>query len=512
MPTSTSLWGNQRIPIIMVSGAVNSGKSLFGVTIDENCRLPSSEVEPTTIAFDQEGSLDSYAGGLNFEHKDTRAAIDAGVHNRVVTPESNDPRWLRILKEKADCGNSPSASLFRAWYLSMLSIPPGRYRVGIVDTFTPLQEGLIDWLRRHPEAFGRSAAEYTKAASMFLWPDVKSMLSHILSTDCRLRFETFVMTVHLKNEWADGKKTKNKIAEGLDVLEKLATLHIELDRSPKAKGKEAPKVPAGILKKERLVVFGKTAADDRPVLPPRIPECTPDAIRAYIANPPDFSKLAAAERLPEPAKLSEDERLAVQQQIAQFQAEAEQSKLSALELAKQAAAAGNADTRSQPPATAPPAEDPQPALASDREQQEIMGLLRELFETGAHACEWFSAQTNVNSPAQLPASEAEDVLSKLLKMKHDKDMAAMPVLPPAEKEPALPTNGRATQEQRDRIRDLSMKLYSQGAMAENAKFLQSLGYNSANSLSFQQAADRIAALEGMLNPAAQTVKEDEIPF
>ena len=56
--------------------------------------------------------------------------------------------------------------MFRAWYLSLIQVPAGKYSVGMCDTFTPLQEGLIDWLKRHPEAFGRSMAEYTKASSM----------------------------------------------------------------------------------------------------------------------------------------------------------------------------------------------------------------------------------------------------------------------------------------------------------------------------------------------------------
>ena len=108
---SNDLWGGMRIPIIMFSGPVNSGKTLAGLTIDPNCRKPAAEVQPTTLVYDQEGSSDPYVGGLNFEHKDTRAAVGAGVHNRVLIPAATDPRWLRILKEKADCNDSPSASM-----------------------------------------------------------------------------------------------------------------------------------------------------------------------------------------------------------------------------------------------------------------------------------------------------------------------------------------------------------------------------------------------------------------
>ena len=255
---SNEQWSGQRIPIVMISGPVNSGKTLFLLTIDANCRKPVAEVQPTTLVYDQEGSAEPYVGGLNFEWKDTRAAVAAGVHREVVKADAADPRWLKLLKESADCNDSPAASMFRAWYLSILKVEPGRYVIGGCDTFTPLQDGMVDWLRRHPEAFGRTVNEYTKASSMFLWPDVKAMLANILTIDCRLRFQTFVLNVHLKNEWSGGSKTGKQVAEGLDVLEKLATLHLELDRSPNEKCKEAPRVPSAIVKKDALrAVFGR---------------------------------------------------------------------------------------------------------------------------------------------------------------------------------------------------------------------------------------------------------------
>ena len=226
--------------------------------------------------------------------------------------------------------------MFLAWYLDLLKIEKGQYRVGITDTFTPLQEGLIEWLRLHPEAFGRSVAQYDKAASMFLWPDVKSVLSYILATDCRLRFETFVMNVHLKNEWKHGGKTGQRIAEGLDVLSKLATLHIELDRTPPAKGKEVPPCAKGIARKERLIRFGAVSDDDKPILPPFLEQATPAKIREYILNPPDFEKLKPGERMPEES-LTDDEKLLIQQDISRNNAEAATAELSRVDRMKLAA-------------------------------------------------------------------------------------------------------------------------------------------------------------------------------
>ena len=290
------LWGGTKIRIIVLSGEINSGKSLFPLFIDPACRVPKGETDPTTIIFDQEGSAETYAGSLNFKWFDTRAAVFDGVHRQIVPAGSNDPKWLKLLKTKADVNDSPAASMFRAAYLSMLSIEPGKYQVMAYDTFTPIQEGMIAWLRKHPEAFDRTKNQYEKASSMFLWPDVKAMLGHILAVDCRLRFETVVLTVHMKAKWEGDRKTKERIAEGLDVLDKLATLHIRLERKPDNNG-NVPKEPVGILMKERLLRFGPTPTDDSPILPPRIERCTPDTIRAYIANPPNYTKLKKSERV-----------------------------------------------------------------------------------------------------------------------------------------------------------------------------------------------------------------------
>ena len=504
------LWGQRmRIPILMLSGEVNSGKTLFGLGIDPNCRKPAAEAEPTTIVWDQEGSAEPYAGGLNFTWKDTRAAVAAGVHMEQVAATAKDPRWLKILKENADCNDSPAASMFRAWYMSLIKVPAKRYSVGMVDTFTPLQDGMIDWLKRHPEAFGRTAEEYRKLATMTLWPDVKAMLSHILSVDCRLRFEAFVLTVHLKNEWEQKQKTGLRIAEGLDVLQKLATVHFELDRSPKAKGKDAPKQPAGLVRKERMIVFGATPEDDRPVLPPRMPECTPHAIRQYILNPPDFAKLKLAERAPDDA-LTDDQKLLVNQQIAQNEAETATAKLSALEMARQAAAT-MAQQNTQYTATMSPTSrqrdkirEHAPPSITPRQLDEIMGLVRKLFATGAGAGEWLQLVAKTPDPTKLTESQAEDVIVQLYaKAAH----AAVPPHPgaspdpehqAAEQQPApteQPTaTDRATQEQREKIRDLTVRLYGEHAIPQNTLFLQSLGYGSANSLTVAQAASRIQQL------------------
>jgi hypothetical protein len=508
METKHDLWAGMRIPIIMVSGPVNSGKTLFALTIDPNTRRPATDTPPTTIVWDQEGSADSYAGALNFEHRDTRAAVGAGVHMERTAAGPMDPRWRKILLETADCNDNPAASMFRAWYLSLLKIPIGQYAVGICDTFTPLQDGLAAWLKMHPEAFGRSAGEYQKIAQATLWPDIKAVLGHILATDCRTRFGTFILNAHLKPEWANGARTGRQVAEGLDVLEKLATLHLELDRSPKEKNKEAPRVPAALVRKERLVRFGPTADDDRPILPPRIPACTPDAIRRYIAMPPDFARLEPGERLPDQS-MSDDEKLRIQAAIAENQRAAEDSKLSALEIARRAAEQGRYSVVPSQPATPVT-----PSPITPVQAAEMMALMRELFASGLEACQWLAAKHGTADPNTLTEPQAMGVLADLCKTKAERQAAA--TKPPSPTPPAdSPTDtaeARATQEQRDRIRELTTAIHNGEAASKQAEWLRSLGLSAAMSLTYPQAQRRIVDLERVFNlylKATEQIAHDE---
>lgn len=548
---SFDLWGGVRIPIVLLSGEVNSGKTLWGLLADPNCRKPG--VSATTIWWDNEGSAETYAGSLNFDWRDVRSAVADGYHLRTQKAGPNDPKWRRILIETADVNDSPSASLFRAWYLHLLSIEPGRYAVGGVDTFTPIQEGLIEWLRRHPEAFGRTAGQYDKASSMFLWPDVKTMLGYILTTDCRLRFSTFVLTLHLKNEWAGGAKTGQRIAEGLDTLDKLATLHLRLDRTPPAKNKDAPRKPSAIVVKERLVSFGATAEEDRPILPPRLPDASPDAIRAYIAAPPDFANLKPAERMPDQS-LTEDQRLQIAAATAADNRAAEETAMTRLEMMRRAAGvssiampahghgtcdAGAAPLQTEslagpsasstatpaPRAVAPAAPaDTGPKMATAGQIKELEDRLMKTFSTPEEGRAWFLSGSGGLRPADLTESAMTDCLAALCRLQSERVQsaaaaklaaaspaaaAAVVTQPPAM--PPVPPDGLATQEQRDTIRRLSEAI---GLTQEyHIAWLTARGVNSYRSLSFEAAQSRIEELEsGTVTCNSPIPADDEIPF
>jgi len=543
---SFDLWGGVRIPIVLLSGEIKCGKSLWGLLVDPNCRRPRSEVQPTTIWWDVEGSAETYAGSLNFDWKDVRKAVSDGYHLRVAKAGPNDPKWRRILMETADVNDSPSASLFRAWYLHLLSIEPGRYAVGGVDTFTPIQEGLIEWLRRHPEAFGRTSVQYDKASSMFLWPDVKTMLSYILATDCRLLFETFVLTVHLKNEWAGGAKTGQRVAEGLDVLGKLASVILRLDRTPKAKEKDPPQKPSAIVGGlSRLMRFGATAEEDRPILPPRLPDASPDAIRAYIAAPPDFANLKPAERMPDQS-LTEDQRLQIAAATAANNLAAEETAMTRLEMMRRAAGAPSAavvsgasplqtESLAGPSASVPDSRDSVPpddgpAMATAAQIRELEQRLEKTFPTPEEGREWFLKGSGGVRPAELSESAMADCLAALCRLQSERiQEAAAAKLAAAEvavneswsaadavaiTAALLSTHspdGLATQEQRDAIRRLSEAI---GLTKEyHEAWLTARGVNSYRSLSFEAAQSRIEELEsGTVTCNSPIPTTEETPF
>ena len=74
-------------------------------------------------------------------------------------------------------------------------------------------------------------------------------------------------------------------------------------------------------------------------------------------------------------------------------------------------------------------------------------------------------------------------------------------------------DGKVTQAQRDRIRELTCQVYGDQAGEQQAAWLRSLGYGSAQSLTFSQAADRIHELERLASPASNTDEaQDGIPF
>lgn len=505
------------LPLVVLTGEPGSGKSVFSVFSTPN-GLDLTK-PPQAVVFDFEDSVGPYVGALNFVRYDVRQMMADGIQNQVRQSAPSDEHWKKVLLEKADVSASPSASLFRGSIMSLLAIKPGQFLTCSLDTLKPLQEGATDWLLLHPEAFGKTLAQYQKMKAAILIPDVRKILDHILLVECRSRFEMTVVTYHQKNEWEgqgeSAHKTGQRISEAWELADRLSTLYATLDRRPKAKGKSAPRVPSGLVTwpygKSRLLRVRDGVPV--PVLPPRLPEFTPEAIRAYMASPPDYDNLKPGERMPDDT-LTDDQKLLVAARVSDNERATSENKLSALELARAAAARpqqtaqqmtvslGPVAATIQPPAQA---QQPVPVYATSGQQSEMMGLLRKLFATGAEAQVWMQEKCGTTNLATITNSEADGVLAKLHKMIAAKTMPPEPS-PATDPEPGA--DGKVTQGQRDQIRDMTMKLYGDQAKPEQARWLGTMGFSETVSLSYAQAEGRILELQRLANPVA----EGDLPF
>lgn len=299
------LWGGIDIPIIGLTGPKASGKTLFASTIRPQ----------ETLMVDCELSSASYSS-LPYKR---RVNLFEEIEKQKKDPTPLNA-WL-IVKEIVEKEQG--------------------IRVVVIDPWDFVQAGYVDNVEKNPERFGRTKVQYEKASGL-LWADVKSSLHMWLGMQAQRIRGSVVLINHLGKVWKDGKPTEKDKAKGVETIFQLASLYIRLERAPDAKGK-IPAAPVGLTAevnggKSRVV---HTSFDPKtgelalkPVLPPRIENCTPAEIRRLIANPPDWDKLKPSQ-LAEITTLSEDDKLLLQKEISENNLATETAKLSGLELLKQ---------------------------------------------------------------------------------------------------------------------------------------------------------------------------------
>lgn len=239
--------------------------------------------------------------------------------------------------------------VFTWWHAIVKTIPPGKFRVIALDVAEDVEQGCADWVWDNPLSFNQTRAQFIRASGIFQGT-ISSFWKSIIN-DISARCETFAFANHIGLVFgSDGKpvanKTKNK---GRPVLSQLCSVYIRLSRDFDANGNPTDPLgrPSGSVSpidggKSRLmckVVRGGVKIM-QPVLPPRMPVATPDAIRAYFAAPPDFSRLTDREKSPEHV-MTVDERDAMRLTTLQAEAEVERLKLERISEERKAAAGGN---------------------------------------------------------------------------------------------------------------------------------------------------------------------------
>jgi len=313
------LWEGIDIPIIGVTGPKASGKTLFASTIDPQ----------HTLMIDCEMSSSSYSSIPYAQRLDLFEELAS--RKMEPTPEN---AWIIVKEaiEKAD---------------------PNKIRVVVIDPWDFIQGGYVASIERTPERFGHTRNQYEKASGL-LWGDVSSSLHMWLGMQAKRLKGSIVLINHLGFVWKDNKPTEKTKAKGVGVIYQLASLYIRMDRSPDNNGK-VPEAPAGFVTevlggKSRLVhteINSDGAIELKPVLPPRMPVCTPAAIRQYIKTPPDYAKLKKGELAPAELMTSE-QKLEIKAQMASDIKEAEVAKLSRLEMMRAAGASRTATQQAKP--------------------------------------------------------------------------------------------------------------------------------------------------------------------
>jgi hypothetical protein len=304
MSTAAPLWPAP-IPIIGVTGKPSSGKTRFCLSISPG---------PRTLVYDLEQSSASYEY-IGFERIDVQKEMQ---------------KWCVANKKTG----YKSIDLWSWWLNHVRSLPSDKYDVIVVDPVTDLEVGLTDWVAANPTQFGHTAKQY-EIMSAIMWGDVKHFEKTVLADICA-KCQTFAFTAHVGAVFgADKKPTGELKAKGKESLLQLASLYLWMEREPDKNGVR-PSVPTARVMKGRLevgeVIDGEIVSYE--VLPQRLPQATPKAIREYFKNPAGKRKATAAEQI-KPDEMGADEKLRLETQKAQAEADLAKAKAEAAQANRQ---------------------------------------------------------------------------------------------------------------------------------------------------------------------------------
>jgi hypothetical protein len=333
---SGKLWPKP-LTLIGGSGKHESGKTLFGLSI-----CPG----PQTLVYDFEDSSKPYVDQIGFE--------------MIDVPDLMIKKYNRIAQEETFCW----------WRDHILSQPTGKHRVLMVDPISDIEAGLKMWVQKRPQDFGYTSNQFARMEGV-LWECVKAYWKSLLLQIAN-RVETFYFVAHTKREWVGNTPTPNLLPRGKQTLFELSSLYLFFDRTP-VDGRKPQKPAANVLKSrvvEAKIVNGELVATA--VLPPRLPEATPQAIRHYMLHPANFDKLDKRELWVD-QKISETDILAMRAGIAESELATESLKMDRQSLLARhnpsAAQALNID-QDAPAAETPPASTKTESPAQSAEEPE----------------------------------------------------------------------------------------------------------------------------------------------
>lgn len=397
------------VPVFGATGLHWSGKTTLGLTIAPGVH-PAGHAftgQPRTYYLDCEMSGESYVGGT-------------GAY-RVNFPQEMLARFKGKQYRPRD--------QFLAFRELVSKIKAGQYDVIMVDPVTDIEDGLVEYVRENPAEFGYTSAQFDSAQAL-MWGAVKSLWKMVLA-DLSARCKIFFFVAHMRQEFRGGRPTGRVIPKGKDTLEELASLYVELFREPSSQ-EEKPRPPSANILKERLsrMDYDEATGDVKVtrILPDRLPECTPRAIRYYVRHPVGDRKLKSEELVKE-ATLSDDDRRMIELEIAQANERAAtanlrteesraQKMLKAAELQKQRKI-GTSVESAQGGSGAGVIDKSKPEKGEMIDEATIKGIISLAAQVFGDDNEKFVAQLrktygdHVTVVAQLNAAQAADLTSKL---------------------------------------------------------------------------------------------------
>lgn len=326
-----SIWGEVngqplKIPVIGVAGEHGSGKSTFISTIDPT-RTCMVDAEESTVSYNL-----PFAQRYNLYEE--MAAITGGKAFRPIQAFE----WFRNLVENV--------------------IQPDVYTVLSLDPASDIEHGLVDWVKENHAQFGLTKSQLENMQGL-LWGAVNEYWKAFIGILSR-KVQTFAYTVHMGTVWKGGKPVEGKRkAKGKSSLKEVTSLFMTLDRSPQIINGQpvTPAAPTGLT----LDPFGKsrlhhTQIDPdtgmvlgiQPILPPQVPNCTPQAIRQYIAQPPDWANLKPEEQYTE-RPLTDREKQEREDERQQTELEIETARLTRAQLLASAGQAQAQQLQGQQP-------------------------------------------------------------------------------------------------------------------------------------------------------------------
>jgi hypothetical protein len=314
------LWPNTpsgapiEIEIFGATGEHWSGKTVLGLSIAPGVHPEGHPYagKPRTLVLDYEKSSGTY-GGTGAQRIDVPTVMMSRVTARPYTP-------LDVF----------------VWFMELLErLQPQQFDVIMADPVTDLEDGLTEWVRENCGRFNLTRNQIDRSPGL-LWGAVKTRWKQVLlqlSTRCKC----FYFTTHLRAVWAGNSPTSKKEPKGKETLMELASLYLWLERRADAEG-NVPAQPSGIVLKQRLadtVIREDGTLEVINLMPPRLPVATVAEIRRYIANPPDYHRLSAEERVIE-EKISEEQILQMRLEIAQAERDVELARAARVQTAESA--------------------------------------------------------------------------------------------------------------------------------------------------------------------------------